>query len=341
MRTYGRWHRAWGTTILALATTLAVPAMTHAQETEPTPDADPVRIAYFSFAASNTYSQATLEGIEQVAEESGATVQAFDGGFDATVQVNAIQDALASGGFDAFIISSNDGNAVVPQVEAAIAAGIVVVATFTPIGPDLTTLEPQIDGVTATVGPPLVSNGEWFARLIVDACADRDPCQAAFMPGLSTLPLDAVRVTAMQAVLAEHPAVDLVAVVDGGYLADPAYQATQDILSAYPDIDVIATGGDQMTIGAELAVQDAGLADEIALIGNGASRPGVQAVRKGRWFGTYVNVPVQEGRTAADLAIRAVRGETVPSAVDEETLSPIGPVATLETVGDFEGEWEG
>jgi ribose transport system substrate-binding protein len=198
-----------------------------------------------------------------------------------------------------------------------------------------------VEGITTTVGPPLVSNGEWFARMIIEACGDRDPCQAAFMPGLSTLPLDAVRVTAMQDVLAEHPNVELVAIVDGGYLADPAYQATQDILAAWPDIDVIATGGDQMTIGAELALQDAGRAGEVLLTGNGASRPGVEAIKEGRWYASYVNVPIQEGRTAAELAIRALRGEEVPTSVNEESLSPIGPIATQETVGDFEGEWEG
>jgi ribose transport system substrate-binding protein len=331
---FPRQGRRASAAVLALVAVLGIPVAAQAQE-------EPVRIAYFSFAASNTYSQATLEGIEQAADEMGATVQAFDGGFDATIQVNAIQDALATGDFDAFIISSNDGNAVVPQVEEAIAQGIKVVATFTPIGPDLTTLEPQVEGITATVGPPLVSNGQWFANMIVEACADRDPCKAAFMPGLSTLPLDAVRVTAMEEVLAGHPSVELVAIVDGGYLADPAYAATQDILAAHPDIDVIATGGDQMTVGAELAIDDAGLTDQVLLTGNGASRPGVSAVKEGRWFATYVNVPIQEGRMAAELAIRAVRGETVPTSVNEEDLSPIGPVATQETVGDFEGEWEG
>lgn len=315
-------------------------------DTDPTTPAtggtsDPIRVAYFSFAADNTYSQAIFAGIEEALAESGGTADLIDGGFDATVQINAMQDALASGGYDAWVVSANDGNGVAPVVEDAIAQGIKVVATFTPIGPELTTLEPQVEGLTSTVGNPLVSNGEWFAQMAADACGDLDPCNFAFMPGLSTLPLDAVRVEAMQAKLEEFPNVNLVATVDGGYTSDAGFAATQDLLVAHPDVHVIGAV-DQAAQGVELALQDAGMADQVQIFGNGGSAPGVEAVREGRWYATYLNFPNTEGKTAGELLLRSFAGETVPTFVNTEELSPTGsPIATEENVGDFEAEWEG
>ena len=45
----------------------------------------------------------------------------------------------------------------------------------------------------------------------------------------------------------------VVAVKEGGYLADPSLKATQDILQSTPDLNVITTTSDPMTEGAEQA----------------------------------------------------------------------------------------
>ena len=62
-------------------------------------DPKPVRIAYFGFAANNTFTMATWEGLQQAAEEAEGQVHVefFDGKFDAQVQFNQIQDAVAAG----------------------------------------------------------------------------------------------------------------------------------------------------------------------------------------------------------------------------------------------------
>ena len=46
-----------------------------------------------------------------------------------------------------------------------------------------------------------------------------------------------------------------------------------------------------MIVGAEQAVEDAGLTGQIALVGNGGSEIAVEAVRDGRWFGTAATYP--------------------------------------------------
>jgi ABC-type sugar transport system substrate-binding protein len=97
-----------------------------------------------------------------------------------------------------------------------------------------------------------------------------------------------------------------------------------------------------MAFGMEQAIKAAGLQGKVEIIGNGASAVGVSAVKAGRWHSTVVLLPHTEGRIATEYVVRAARGATgLPTSIDVERLSPIGPVATKATVGTFKPEWRG
>jgi ribose transport system substrate-binding protein len=146
----------------------------------------------------------------------------------------------------------------------------------------------------------------------------------------------------MKSVLADSPNVELVAEQEGAdYARDTGLKVAQNILQANPDLDVLVTSGDQMTLGAEQAVEDAGLSDQVALIGNGGSEPGVQAVQEGRWFGTVALVPYSAGQAAAEQAINAVRGEPVETVVLSTDLSNVGALITQDNADQFEAQWKG
>ena len=295
---------------------------------------DVEKIAFFGFAGANSFAQATLAGIEETAKAEGVEVEFFDPNFDAAKQVSQIQNAIASGEFDAFIVQANDGNAVVPVVREAIAEGIPVVGEFTPIGSDYSTIEPQVDGMIF-VGEAPVDNGTALGEMAVDACADTDPCQVAYLEGNPQLPLDSARTEAVEAALAEAPNVELVATVTGGYTQADGLKAGQNVLQAHPDVDVIV-GSSQAIAGVQQAVEDAG--KDVALIGNGGSRQAVSAVKSGDWFGAYVIAEKSSGAKAAELAIAAAKGEDVPSSFDTRELQE--PRGTKDTLGDFTGEYD-
>jgi ribose transport system substrate-binding protein len=303
----------------------------------------PVTVAVFLASAANTYSQAQLEGAEDAAEELNATVEFFDGEFDSSKQFTQIQDAIQSGRFDAFVVSANDGNAMVPVIEEAIAADIKVACALAPCGDDLTTLEPQVENLVAHAGTTFPDNGAQIANLVVEACGDRDPCNVAYIPGLlESAPYEVARLDGLESVLDEHDNIEVVATQEGGYLAEPALKVTEDLLQSRQDIHVIASSGDQMIVGAEQAVEDAGLTDQIALVGNGASRIGVKAIQEGRWYGSPVYMPYTEGKEATDRVIRAARGEDLEGeAINTDDFSSVGPVVTKENADEYEPEWEG
>lgn len=317
---------------------------TAAPEVTPTAtQQEEVRIAFFMASAANAYAQAQYEGIQEVAQQYGAVVEAFDGKFDAQTQYNQIQDAIATGRYDIFIISPNDGNAIVPVVEEAIQSGVIVACILAPCGPRFDTLEPQIDGQLLYAGVPFTANGEDIGRLIVQACEGVDPCKVAYMPGLPELPLETARLDGVRSAIDGHDNIELILTSGGGYLADTAYPVAQDLLRAHPDVSVIASSGDQMIVGVELAVNDAGKAGSIALIGNGGTKTAVTAVCEGRWFGTVAYYPRTEGRIAAEYTIRAARGETLqPRGMSYPDFGNIaGALITKDNACDFEAEWDG
>jgi ribose transport system substrate-binding protein len=301
-----------------------------------------VRVAFFASSLANTYVPAQLSGAKKAAKRYGASVSVFDALYDATKQVAQVQDAITSKKFDVFVISAVDGNAVVPQIRRAIAAEIRVACISAPCGPNLATLKPQVRGLTVQVGHSFVTSGRQLGEQVFSACASQKPCKVAFLPGLFSYPPDRIRTQSLHAELRGHRSINIVSEQEGKYSAESARAAMQNILQAHKDLNVVATTGDQMAFGAERAVKAAGLTRKVKIIGNGASSVGIAAVKAGRWYATLVLLPFTEGRIATDYAVRAARGATgLPSSVDIEKLSPIGPVATKATVKGFTPEWRG
>jgi ribose transport system substrate-binding protein len=301
-----------------------------------------IRVAFFASTLANTYVPAQVKGARSAAGKRNASVTVFDAVYDASKQLTQVQDAITSRKFDAFVISAVDGNALVPQIKKAIAAGIKVACISAPCGPDLTSLKPQVAGLTVHVGHSFVASGRIMAEQIVAACGKRDPCKVVLIPGLFAYPGDKVRRDTIHARLEPHSAIDIVSEQEGKYVADTARTAMLNVLQAHPDVNVVATTGDQMASGIEQAVNSSHRKGKVKIIGNGASVIGVSAVKSGRWYATVVLLPSTEGRVATDSVVRAARGAVgLPASIDVERLSPIGRVVTSETVGRFKPEWRG
>jgi ribose transport system substrate-binding protein len=293
------------------------------------------KIAFFGFASANSFAQATWAGIQETAAKEGVEAKFFDPNFDSAKQVSQIQNAITSGEYQAFVVQSNDGNAVVPPIKEAIEAGIKVVGEFTPVGTRYDTIEPQVPGMIF-VGEAPADNGTALGEMGVAACEGVDNCEVAYLEGFKKLPLDNARTDAAKKALAAGNA-KVVASVEGGYTKEAGLKAAQNVLQAHPDVDVMI-GSAQAIAGAEQAVKDAGKAGKVKLIGNGGSRQAVAAVKDGRWFACYAFAEKSSGAKAAELAIKAARGEEVPSSFDVRTFQEVK--GTKDSLGSFEGEYD-
>lgn len=299
-------------------------------------------VAFFNPIGNNDYTAAAEKGVREVLEGAGMTVESFDAGFNAEEQLNQIEDAITSGNFDAFVLYSVDGVGVTVGVDAAVEAGIPVISLDAPIGEDRTTLVPY-KNVAAQIARTGAGDGAQIGTAIVSACEGDDDCQVAFMIGFQGFPLDLDRFNAVEAIVAGHDNISIVANQAASYLEDEGFDVATDMLQANSDIDVIASVGDQMILGAELAVQDAGLEGQVALIGQGGNQDAYNAVAEGRWFATIANIPYTNGKIAGQMAQQVLEGNLITVSANMYDQSPpypaSGAIITQDNYEDFSPEW--
>ncbi|WP_158264397.1 sugar ABC transporter substrate-binding protein [Nitratireductor sp. StC3] len=302
------------------------------------------KVAFFASSGQNGFNQAVYEGVEKKAKELGNIETAiYDGQFDAARQYSQIEDVLAGGQFDAFIVVPNDTVGIAGAVEQVGAAGKPLATTLFPIGPDLSKLEPQVPGVTATVASPPADGARAQAEDVVEFCAERDPCKVVIMIGQRIYPFDNLRYEAYRAVLDKHANIKVVATGEGNYDPDKSLSVMQDILQANNDIDVVLSNADQHLIGVEIALEAAGKSvADLYLSGGGAASVAIEAIREGRWDVTLAHFPVSMGEYALDTVVKVLEGKDAPTVINMDEVGPVPALidaAVLEKHPDFKGEW--
>ena len=303
---------------------------------EAEPASDRGGVAYFSYANFNGFSQGIWTGVQEGADAAGVEAEIFDGAFDFSgeTQAQQIQNATLSGDFDTFVISSNNGAALIPGVEEAIAEGIAVVAVFAPIGPDFLTLDPQIDGLIFA-GQSTLGAVEAQVDLVIEACEGINPCNVQYLIGIPTLDLDVARTEHFEMLVNAEPNLVLLDSVAGGYSVEEGIAAGDAVFLAQDEVDVMV-GSAQAILGAEEAAIAAGI-DDIAFIGAGSPTQAVEAVNEGRWFGLQVDRTADWGRIAVEVAGEQLAGNNPNPSIDLDELGDL--FVTQETIGDFEGQW--
>jgi methyl-galactoside transport system substrate-binding protein len=72
---------------------------------------EPLKIAFFMFENSNTFTTYIRKGLESYGKENNVTVDSFDGKSDQSTQTDAITTALAKGEYDLIVVNPVDSGA--------------------------------------------------------------------------------------------------------------------------------------------------------------------------------------------------------------------------------------
>jgi ribose transport system substrate-binding protein len=317
---------------MAGAMVLTGASLTVAQDEE-------TEIAYLSASSANTWLSASKAVMDEIAAENGITITEFDAQFDAALQTTQLQDVIADGRYDGIIISALAGSAVIPDLQAAAEAGIKVVGLNQVIGDRLDTADPQDASISASIMAPPQRSGERLGTLTLQACEGLDPCDVVYFYGIKGIPLDVAIKQGFDSVT-EGSTVNVVAEGEGQYLGpDAGLAAMQDILVATSDFDVVV-GADQSMQGAEIALMDAGMLEDVKIIGFGGSSPALDAVADGRWFADLMGAPGTEGALAMNAMIEALAGNDL-GGIDTALELPDEGLVTADNVADFSAEWDG
>jgi ribose transport system substrate-binding protein len=309
----------------------------------PSAEAKTLEIAYLSFAVANSYDAPMLAAAQAAAAAGNAKLTVFDANLDPAMQTKQLQDAVASGKYEAIITQPLYGAGLVPDATAAIAAGIAIGNIDQILGADNTTAESQIPGMMANVAFVPSELGRKIGELVVTACTEKqaNPCNVGYIWSVKAAALDTTLRQAFDAATASHPEIKVVAEGESFYTTALGLKASQDMLQAHPDLTLIV-GADQAITGAAQAVGPDN-AGKIALIGYGGGTIALQGIKSGERYGTVMQMPGTEGRLGTEQLINAIRTGTPAPGMDPLATLPDGGVVTKANVDTFLplAEWPG
>lgn len=290
---------------------------------------DEVLVGLITKTDTNPFFVKMREGAEAAAAEQGAEVQSFAGEFDGDnqSQVQAIE-TLIQAEADGILITPSDSSAIVPAIQQARDAGIVVIALDTPTEPE--------DAVDATFATDNFRAGE----LIGEYAAAKFE-ESGEEPRIAMLDLAegvSVGVLRHDGFLAGF-GIDEGAeeIVGSEFTAGDQAQgrtAMENLLQRDPEINLVYTINEPAARGAFEAIEAVGRADEVMVVSIDGSCPGVEDVQAGRLAATSMQFPLEMAALGVEAIVNhAQSGEEVPSGFTDTGVQLItdDPVEGLES----------
>lgn len=109
---------------------------------------------------------------------------------------------------------------------------------------------------------------------------------------------------------------NIVEVVYCNSLFDRAYALAEELMARYPDLEMIAGMNEYSSVGAALAVKDAGAQGRIKAVGVDSSQEAVTLMEQGVFQGLVVQKAFRMGYMGVKETIRMLKGEKVEEAQD-------------------------
>lgn len=283
------------------AVALAFAGLPVSAQTMPAPFDKPeeVTIALVRYLSTGDFFQSYLAGVEAQSAALGVELRVFDSRQDAALQADMIDQAIALG-VDGIIIQHGLTESMKDAAQRAVDAGIKVVAF-------------DVNVENAAI-PQIEQSDYLLGRMALDqAVADNGTTWDAgyvYVPGIA--PLDR-RHAAWVETLEANPGIKEVAqfgTLDNPIANSVANQA-RAALQANPTIKVVFAPYDEFAKGVMIAVNEAGLGEDIDIYSADISTAGISAMREAGspWAATVATNPAVVGEVSVRSLAMLLAGE--------------------------------
>jgi ribose transport system substrate-binding protein len=106
--------------------------------------------------------------------------------------------------------------------------------------------------------------------------------------------------------------IEIVTELESGGAKDGGAKAMEDALQAFPDLRGVFAINDPAALGARAAIEKAGKADQVGIIGFDGQPEGKQAIRDGKIYADPIQFPDRMGVEIVAAIVRWSRGEALP-----------------------------
>lgn len=178
---------------------------------------------------------------------------------DAAEQVKMLED-LINQGVDAICVAPNDPNAVVPVLQKAREAGILILDWDTPV--DISLVDASIHQIDDQV------YGEHLFDLLVESMGTDTADFAIVTGGLSAANLNSWIDYGLAYAEVKYPGLNLVTErIPSDEKQQEAYSKTLDLVKTYPEIKGIIGYSTPAPLGVAQAIREKGMQNDIAVVG--------------------------------------------------------------------------
>jgi len=258
-----------------------------------------VKIALVRYLSTGDFFQAYLSGVERQAEALGVDLRVFDSRQDAALQADMVDQAIALG-VDGIVVQHGLTESMTEAVQRAVDAGIKVVAFDVNVENDAVPQIEQSDQLLAQLAleQAIKDNGESFTAGYV------------YVPGIA--PLDR-RDEKWREFKDKYSGINEVAqfgTLDNPIANSVANQASA-VLRANPTINVMFAPYDEFAKGVKIAVDEAGLNNDIKIYSADVSSADIQAMREdaSAWVATAATNPAVVGEVSVRALAMLLAGE--------------------------------
>ena len=225
---------------------------------------------------------------------------------DVSKQGNQVKDFIVKR-VSMIVLSPCDPQSIVPIIAEANTAGIPVFTVDIPC-PDKSVK------IVTQVATDNFGGGREAGQAMIEALGE--PGGKVAILHLKQAQSCLLRVQGFREVIDAHNAagqapIDIVAELDGGGAKDVGYKAAEDALQAHPDLRGIFAINDPSVLGARAALEKAGKADQVVLVGFDGMPEGKQAIKEGKVYADPIQFPEQMAVEVVRAFIAYSKGEEV------------------------------
>jgi ribose transport system substrate-binding protein len=281
----------------------------------------PVKIGYSVFDMQQPYWQAYWKGIQDACKAAGYQSILSDQKSSQQAEVSGSID-LINQGISALINSPIEPAALPAVIDKAHQANIPVV-----IG-DV--------GVAGKYDAFVLSNnedgGKLAAQYMIEHLKDKPGTKEVLVielhPGVA---VGVPRTKGFVDEIKKHSDYKIVASLNGKDTVQGGYQATQNTLSANPNLSGIYATNDPMAEGAVQALKAAGknAVKDVFLVGFNGDPPALELIKNGEMAATIRQDPYGQGQSCVEIATKLMNNETVEYS-DPATKSVFFPVKVID-----------
>ena len=246
------------------------------------------------------------DGAKAAADKNGVTLVVFNANNQAAAQNSAIEDYITQK-VDGIVLLAIDVNGVKPAISDAKKAGIPVVAIDARI--------PDGDNA-AFIGVDNKGAGEQIGKFFADyvKASMGGSAKIGIVGALNSF-IQNQRLDGFKGA-AGGAGVKFLDTVDGQNIQDVALSASENLMTANPDMNALYATGEPALVGAISAVTSQQRTDKVKVFGWDLTAQAIKGIDEGWIVAVVQQDPYQEGQAGVETILKIKKGEKVEPSID-------------------------